>query len=147
MISFILSLVPLFLIFYYFFMLKNKISDYSHFLVLKKSGRCCYKCNQKNKFEEIQYRLYLCKSCDREMSVDSIISPMLFLKNRFLKFIFSNRFEKLQTILLYLTIVFLFLNLILSFFEYDINSIPSSLLLCLYWILMIYRTKLVINGF
>lgn len=146
MTSLILSFIPLLLIFYYFFLLRSKMSDFAHNLVIKKSGKICYRCNEKNLSEGVKYNLYLCRPCEREVSVDNLISPISFYRHKFYKFLYTKKFEKLQSLLLYFTILLLFVNLVTSYFDYTFTSIPTNILLTIYWLLVIYRTRLVING-
>ena len=148
MISFIISLLPLSMICYYFFIIKrNGVKDYVSNLGDKKRGQNCYECytllNSKidyTNFDKCDPKL--CLSCERDRAVKSLFNPLKSRIYKFDKFFFIKKFEKYQFVILIVSLGVIIVNIILSFFEIKISSIPGNLLLSLYWFLMIYRVKI-----
>jgi len=148
MISILFSVLPLVLIVFYYIMISAKggISDFSTNLRYKKSGHNCYECSQH--IHDIGSLLcpdhaLLCKSCERDRSVKSILSPVKALRYKFHKLFFSENFEKHLGKILILAVSLIVVQVILLFFDIKISSIFVNVILTIYWLLMIYRIRLV----
>lgn len=148
MISLIISIIPFFLIAYYFFFLKRKSKEYSWNLIQKKSGSMCYKCSEdlSNSGQDlVSGTPTLCTSCDRDRSIKKVLNPIRVSRYKFDKFFFHKDFEKYLGGILLFVFGTLLLQIILMFLDYKSSSIPTNLLLTLYWFLLIYRLKIVLK--
>lgn len=154
MISILFSVLPFVLIVFYYIMINAKggLSDFSTNLRYKKSGLNCYECSQHIQDLCPDHAL-LCKSCERDRSVKSILNPVKALRYKFHKLFFSKNFEK-HTILILILAASLFLVQVILlayignqdatlFFDIKISSIFVNAILTIYWLLMIYRIRLV----
>lgn len=140
------SLIPILLILYYFFLIKKYgMSNYAHFLIQKKTGSNCFKCCEK--LHNKNYKLSLCKSCERDISVDRVLNHRKFLMSKFDELFFNKNFENLQSFILYLSVGSIILTILMSLFQVDISTIYTNTLLSIYWSLTTYRLKLVMNGY
>lgn len=153
MISLIISIFPLLIIAYYFIFLKlnGGLNIYIKSLTAKKIGSICYNCAcevlPNNKTNWFNNDATLCKSCERDHQVKSLINPIKSLLYRFNKYFFNKKFEKYQTVFLAISISLIFLNIVLSFFDIKITSIPSNILLSIYWLMVVYRVKISLKGY
>lgn len=154
MISFIFSLIPFCMICYYFLYLRTSggIKDYVSNLGNKKRGQNCYECST-DLNSHIDYTDLnkcdpkLCLSCDRDRAVKSLVSPLRSRIYKFDKLFFIKDFEKYQFVILITSISLIVLNVILSFFDIKITSIPANFLLGIYWFFMIYRVRIANSGY
>lgn len=121
------------------------MSNYANSFLLKKTGSICFKCSQKFEFE-VSYKPSLCKSCERDFSVNRILSPTKSILNKIERFSFNKNFERVQTVILYLSIGFIILSIVLSIFQIDFSTILTNILLSIYWVLSIFRLKSVMSG-
>ena len=144
MISILFSVLPFVLIVFYYIMISAKggLSDFSTNLRHKKSGLNCYECSQHIQDLCPDHAL-LCKSCERDRSVKSILNPVKALRYKFHKLFFSKNFEKHLGKILILAVSLLVVQVILLFFDIKISSIFVNAILTIYWLLMIYRIRLV----
>lgn len=122
---------------------KGGFSDFSTNLRYKKSGLNCYECSQDIPDDLTPDHALLCKSCERDKSVKSILNPIKAFKYKFHKFFFSKNFEKHLAKILIFAVSLIVIQIILLFFDIKISSIFINLLLSVYWFLMIYRLRLV----
>jgi len=155
MLSFIISLIPFFLIAFYFIYLKSKggMKSYANSMSNKKLGIVCYECSSNisseysDKIFTPSQEIRICKSCERDRKVKSLINP---LKSNYYKFdtiFFNKKFEKYLFILLVSAISLIVIQLVLSIFKFTNSSIPTNILLTIYWVFMIYRIKIVMKGY
>ena len=144
MISILFSVLPFVLIVFYYIMINAKggLSDFSTNLRYKKSGLNCYECSQHIQDLCPDHAL-LCKSCERDRSVKSILNPVKALRYKFHKLFFSKNFEKHTILILILASSLFVVQVILLFFDIKISSIFVNAILTIYWLLMIYRIRLV----
>ena len=149
MISFIISLIPFTMICYYLIIIKRSggVKDYVSNLGDKKRGQNCYECyiplNSQIDYANLdKCDPKLCLSCERDRAVKSLFNPFKSKIYKFNKFFFTKKFEKYQFVILMLSLGVIISNIVLSFFEIKITSIPGNLLLSLYWFLMVYRVRI-----
>lgn len=144
MISILFSVLPFVLIVFYYIMINAKggLSDFGTNLRYKKSGLNCYECSQHIQDLCPDHAL-LCKSCERDRLVKSILSPVKSLRYKFHKLFFSKNFEKHLGKILILAVSLIVVQVILLFFDIKISSIFVNAILTIYWLLMIYRIRLV----
>lgn len=154
MISFVISLIPLLFIVYYLIVLKrSSVSIYIKSLSAKKTGSICYNCSSDIFDPSIKTNWFsgkatLCLSCERDRSVKTLINPLKSRLYKFDKYFFNEKFEKYQMILLIISISIIFINIILAaFFNIEIGSIPSNILLGFYWFMMVYRIRVSLRGY
>jgi hypothetical protein len=148
--SLIFSLLPFAFIAYYMFTV-NK-SKYVSFDL--KVGEICYSCrekieiSEKERFENIlsnksNYRL--CQSCKRDEKLDEIVNhSKLSRLNRFKLYLISDDYNKFAKILLGFLVVFCITDITLKV-VFDIKGFTyfyNTFLVC-YWLLLIYRHKLI----
>jgi hypothetical protein len=155
MISLIISLIPFTLIAFYFFYLKSKggIKSYVNSMSNKKLGIVCYECSgdisseYSDKIFTPSQEIRICKSCERDRKVKSLINPLKSTYYKFDRIFFDKKFEKYLFILLISAILLIGVQLILSIFKVANSSIPTNILLTIYWTFMIYRVKIVMKGY
>ncbi len=153
MISFLISLLPFCIILYYFIYIKTSggIKNYVSNLGDKKRGQYCYECftdlNTQIDYSDLnKCNPKLCLCCDRDRAVKKLFNPVKSRIYKFDKFFFTKNFEKYNFILLVSSLILVFSNLILSFFEIKISTIPGNILLGIYWFLMVYRVNIANKG-
>ena len=150
MISLLFSLLPFAFIIYYFTITKKSKYVSSDL----KSGQICYSCKEKMDIdnEELLENLInnksnyrLCQSCKRDEKLDEIVNHSKLSKLNKLKLYFiSDGYNKFFKILLVLLLIFCITDVILKVvfnikgFSYFYNTF-----LVFYWLLMIYRHKLI----
>jgi hypothetical protein len=163
MLSLIISLIPFFLIAFYFLYLKSKggMKSYANSMSNKKLGIICYECSYDLSqecsdkiftqsgapFLKPNHHIRICKSCERDRKVKSLINPLKSSYYKFDTIFFDTKFEKYLFIILMSAISLIFLQLILSIFKVASSSIPTNTLLTIYWVFMIYRVKIVMKGY
>jgi hypothetical protein len=148
--SLIFSLIPFAFIAYYMFTV-NKTKYVSSDL---KIGEICYSCrekieiSEKERFENIlnnksNYRL--CQSCKRDEKLDKIVNnSKLSRLNRFKLYLISDDYNKFAKILLGFLVVFCITDITLkvAFGIKGFTYFYNTFLAC-YWLLLIYRHKLI----
>ena len=148
--SLIFSLIPFVFIIYYMFTV-NKSKYVSSDL---KIGEICYSCrekieiSEKERFENIlnnksNYRL--CQSCKRDEKLDKIVNhSKLSRLNRFKLYLIGDDYNKFAKVLLVCLVIFCIADVTLKVvfgikgFTYFYNTF-----LVFYWLLLIYRHKLI----
>jgi len=149
MFSLIFSLIPIFLIIFYFFNIKRigGMDTYIKNLLNKKNGISCYECNSDlDHMFPVKDDPKVCKSCERDRRVNFLIKPFKSKYYDFDKIFFDAKFDRYLSILIISAIGLILLNVVLSFFDIRLSSIPNNILLIIYWCLMIYRFKVVMRG-
>jgi hypothetical protein len=148
--SLIFSLLPFAFIIYYMFIV-NK-SKYVSFEL--KVGEICYSCrekieiNEKERFENIlnnKANYSICKSCKRDEKLDEIVNhSKLSRLNRFKLYLISDDYNKFAKILLGFLVVFCITDITLKI-VFDIKGFTYfyNTFLVFYWLLLIYRHKLI----
>lgn len=155
MLSLIISLIPFFLIAFYFIYLKSKggMKSYANSMSNKKLGIICYECSYdisheySDKIFTPTQDIRICKSCERDRKIKSLTNPLKSSYYKFDRIFFDKKFEKYLFILLVSAISLIVIQLILSIFKVTNSSMPTNILLTIYWIFMIYRIKIVMKGY
>jgi len=138
---------------YHFFVKRYGFTKYINHLKLKKTGQVCYNCVTKieDEIDSDQEKPLLCKSCHREVHIQKLLNPHsnIFYQIKYL--LLYRKFEKFVSIILYLVISFNIIGLVLNITKnctvsQEFFSITSCLLLLIYWILMVFRVKVVMSG-
>jgi len=149
MISLIISIVPIFLIIFYFVYIKRVggLGTYIKNLSNKKNGISCYECNSDLDLFPVKHDPKVCQSCERDRRVKFLINPLKSKYYDFDKIFFDAKFDKYLSILLFIAIGLILFDVVLIFFDIRMSSIPNNILLVIYWLLMIYRIKVVMKGY
>ena len=150
MISFLFTLIPfIFIVYYIFIVRKSKYVSYD-----LKSGEICYSCKEKMEIKQLEilenllnnknnYRL--CQSCKRDEKLDEIVNHSKLSKlNRFKLYLISDSYNKLFKISITLLLIFCIVDITLKT-VFDIKGFSyfyNTFLVC-YWLLLIYRHKLI----
>lgn len=152
LLSTIYSLVPFFLIGYYFFQMRNRKNIQSDITM----GLKCYSCKEdiisyedfilvkmnipNMRVSDLKGEPNICQSCERDNRIDILFGKKI---NRLDKFLISDRYFIYQKYLLTAIITFVVLDLIFKFLL-DINylSFLSPTVNCIFWYLMIKRMKM-----
>ena len=150
MITFLFTLIPFVFIIYYL----TTISKSKYVSSDLKSGEICYSCKEKMDIDRLEvlenllnnksnYRL--CQSCKRDEKLDEIVNHSKLSKlNKFKLHLISDSYNKFFKILLSLLLIFCITDVTLKVvfnikgFSYFYNTF-----LVFYWLLMIYRHKLI----
>ncbi len=148
--SIIFSLIPFAFIVYYMIMLKNT----KYVSMDLRNGEMCYCCKGKIEIDknDVLYNILnnksnyrICKACQRDEKLDEIVNHSKLSKiNKFKLFLLSEKYDKVARYLL-LSLVFLVsfdLVLKLVFHIKWFTPIYNLYLVC-YWLLLIYRHKLI----
>jgi len=119
-----------------------------------KVGEICYSCrekieiNEKERFENIlnnKANYSICKSCKRDEKLDEIVNhSKLSRLNRFKLYLISDDYNKFAKILLGFLVVFCITDITLKI-VFDIKGFTYfyNTFLVFYWLLLIYRHKLI----
>ncbi len=150
MISLLFSLLPFaFIVYYMAIISKSKYVSYD-----LKSGEICYSCKEKMDIDrdellenllnnKTNYRL--CQSCKRDEKLDKIVNhSKLSRLNKFKLYLISDDYNKFAKILLGFLIVFALSDVTLKvlFNIKEFSYFYNTFLVC-YWLLLIYRHKLI----
>jgi hypothetical protein len=148
--SLILSLLPFIFITYYMIMLRKT----KYVTMDLRNGEMCYCCKSKIEMDrnDILYNILnnkanyrICRSCRRDEKLDKIVNSSKLSKlNKFKLFLLSEEYDKIAKYLLFLLVILVFFDVTLKLI-FDIkwfNPIYNLYLVC-YWILLIYRHKLI----
>jgi hypothetical protein len=150
MITITISLFPIIIIlcsfFYSFYIMKKKKSigyDLSR-------GVKCYNCKLPTGHEITFFNISnindyrLCKCCEREHKLNSIVSKFKFDTIKFKRFVLSDGFNKkiFKYFIFYILFCILFDSLIFSFFKIIILTKTLNLFSLLFSLLSLYKTKL-----
>ena len=150
MTSFLFTLIPFIFIVYYIFIVRKSKYVTSDL----KSGEICYSCKEKMEIDQVElfenlinnktnYRL--CQSCKRDEKLDKIVNHSKLSKlNRFKLYLISDSYNKLFKISITLLLIFCIVDITLKT-VFDIKGFSyfyNTFLVC-YWLLLIYRHKLI----
>ena len=150
MMSLLFTLIPFIFIVYYMI----TVSKSNYVTSDLKSGEMCYCCKEKMEVdrEELLENLInnksnyrLCQSCKRDEKLDDIVNhSKLSRLNRFKLYLISDDYNKVAKILLGFLVVFALGDVTLKV-VFDIKGFGyfyNTFLVC-YWLLLIYRHKLI----
>jgi len=148
--SLIFTLIPFIFIIYYMIMVKNT----KYVNIDLKTGEMCYCCKGKIEMDKNEvlnnilnnktnYRI--CKSCQRDQKLDELVNHSKLSKiNKFKFFLLSEKYDKLARYLLFSLVILVFFDITLkTVFDIKWFSPIYNLYLVCYWILLIYRHKLI----
>jgi hypothetical protein len=150
MITFLFTLIPFVFIIYYL----TTISKSKYVSSDLKSGEICYSCKEKMDIDRLEvlenllnnksnYRL--CQSCKRDEKLDEIVNHSKLSKlNKFKLYLISDSYDKFFKILLILLLIFCITDVTLKvvFNIKGFSYFYNTFLVC-YWLLLIYRHKLI----
>lgn len=150
MISLLFTLIPFIFIVYYM----TIISKSKYVTSDLKSGEICYSCKEKMKIDQVElldnllnnktnYRL--CQSCKRDEKLDEIVNYSKLSKlNRFKLYLISDSYNKMAKMLLGLLVLLCITDVTLKVVS-DIKGFSYfyNIFLVFYWLLIIYRHKLI----
>jgi hypothetical protein len=118
-----------------------------------RNGEMCYCCKGKIEVDrnDVMYNILnnkanyqICKSCQRDEKLDEIVNYSKLSKlNKFKFFLLSEKYDKLARYLLFSLVVLVFFDITLKMI-FDIKWFTPiyNLYLVSYWLLMIYRHRL-----
>lgn len=118
-----------------------------------RNGEMCYCCKDKIEIDrnEVLYNMLnnktnyrICKACQRDEKLDEIVNHSKLSKiNKFKFFLLSERYDKFSKYLLFSLVFFVFSDVVLKM-VFDIKWFTPiyNLYLVCYWLLMIYRHRL-----
>jgi len=147
--SIIFSLLPFIFIIYYMVMLRKT----KYVTMDLRNGEMCYCCKGKIEVDrnDVMYNILnnkanyqICKSCQRDEKLDEIVNYSKLSKlNKFKFFLLSEKYDKLARYLLFSLVVLVFFDITLKM-VFDIKWFTPiyNLYLVSYWLLMIYRHRL-----
>ena len=150
MLSIIFSLIPFIFIIYYMIMLRKT----KYVTMDLKNGEMCYCCKGKIEMDrnDVLYNILnnvtnyrICKACQRDEKLDEIVNHSKLSKiNKFKFFLLSEKYDKFARYLLFSLVILLFLDITLKIvFDIKWFSPIYNLYLVCYWLLLIYRHKLI----
>ena len=150
MLSIVFSLIPFIFIIYYMIMVKNT----KYVTMDLRNGEMCYCCKGKIEMDrnDVMYNILnnvtnyrICKSCQRDEKLDEIVNHSKLSKlNKFKFFLLSERYDKIAKYLLFSLVILVFFDITLKIvFDIKWFSPIYNLYLVCYWILLIYRHKLI----
>ena len=149
MLSIIFSLIPFIFIIYYMIMLRKT----KYVTMDLKNGEMCYCCKGKIEMDrnDVMYNILnnvtnyrICKSCQRDEKLDEIVNHSKLSKlNKFKFFLLSERYDKIAKYLLFSLVILVFFDITLKIvFGIKWFSPIYNLYLVCYWLLIIYRHRL-----
>ncbi len=147
--SIIFSLIPFIFITYYMIMLRKT----KYVTMDLRNGEMCYCCKDKIEMDrnDVLYNILnnkanyqICKSCQRDEKLDEIVNYSKLSKlNKFKFFLLSEKYDKLAKYLLFSLVFFVLGDVVLKIvFDIKWFSPIYNLYLVCYWLLMIYRHRL-----
>ena len=148
--SLIFTLIPFIFIIYYMIMVKN-----TKFITMDlRNGEMCYCCKGKIEMDrnDVMYNILnnvtnyrICKACQRDEKLDEIVNHSKLSKlNKFKFFLLSEKYDKFARYLLFSLVILVFLDITLKIvFDIKWFSPIYNLYLVCYWVLLIYRHKLI----
>ena len=148
--SIIFSLIPFIFIIYYTIMVKNT----KYVTMDLRNGEMCYCCKGKIEMDrnDVMYNILnnvtnyrICKACQRDEKLDEIVNHSKLSKiNKFKFFLISEKYDKFARYLLFSLVILVFLDITLKIvFDIKWFSPIYNLYLVCYWLLLIYRHKLI----
>jgi hypothetical protein len=119
-----------------------------------RNGEMCYCCKGKIEMDrnDVLYNILnnvtnyrICKACQRDEKLDEIVNHSKLSKlNKFKFFLLSERYDKFAKYLLFSLVILVFLDITLKIvFDIKWFSPIYNLYLVCYWLLLIYRHKLI----
>jgi hypothetical protein len=119
-----------------------------------RNGEMCYCCKGKIEMDrnDVMYNILnnvtnyrICKACQRDEKLDEIVNHSKLSKiNKFKFFLLSEKYDKFARYLLFSLVILLFLDITLKMvFDIKWFSPIYNLYLVCYWLLLIYRHKLI----
>jgi len=147
--SIIFSLIPFIFIIYYTIMVKNT----KYVTMDLRNGEMCYCCKGKIEMDrnDVMYNILnnvtnyrICKSCQRDEKLDEIVNHSKLSKlNKFKFFLLSEKYDKFARYLLFSLVILVFFDITLKIvFDIKWFSPIYNLYLVCYWLLIIYRHRL-----
>jgi len=147
--SIIFSLIPFIFIIYYTIMVKNT----KYVTMDLRNGEMCYCCKGKIEMDrnDVLYNILnnvtnyrICKSCQRDEKLDEIVNHSKLSKlNKFKFFLLSEKYDKFARYLLFSLVILVFFDITLKIvFDIKWFSPIYNLYLVCYWLLIIYRHRL-----
>ena len=147
--SIVFSLIPFIFIIYYMIMVKNT----KYVTMDLRNGEMCYCCKGKIEMDrnDVMYNILnnvtnyrICKSCQRDEKLDEIVNHSKLSKlNKFKFFLLSERYDKIAKYLLFSLVILVFFDITLKIvFDIKWFSPIYNLYLVCYWLLIIYRHRL-----
>ena len=148
--SLIFALIPFIFIIYYMIMIKNT----KYVTMDLRNGEMCYCCKGKIEMDrnDVLYNILnnvtnyrICKACQRDEKLDEIVNHSKLSKiNKFKFFLISEKYDKFARYLLFSLVILVFLDITLKIvFDIKWFSPIYNLYLVCYWLLLIYRHKLI----
>jgi len=148
--SIIFSLIPFIFIIYYTIMVKNT----KYVTMDLRNGEMCYCCKGKIEMDrnDVMYNILnnvtnyrICKACQRDEKLDEIVNHSKLSKiNKFKLFLLSEKYDNFARYLLFSLVILVFLDITLKMvFDIKWFSPIYNLYLVCYWLLLIYRHKLI----
>ena len=150
MISLLFTLIPFIFIIYYM----TTLGKSNYVTSDLKSGEMCYCCKEKMEVDQVEllenlinnkdnYRL--CQSCKRDEKLDKIVNHSKLSKiNRFKLYLISDSYNKIFKISIALLLIFCIVDITLKVvFDIKVFSYFYNTFLVCYWLLLIYRHKLI----
>lgn len=119
-----------------------------------RNGEMCYCCKGKIEMDrnDVLYNILnnvtnyrICKVCQRDEKLDEIVNHSKLSKiNKFKFFLISEKYDKFARYLLFSLVILVFLDITLKIvFDIKWFSPIYNLYLVCYWLLLIYRHKLI----
>jgi hypothetical protein len=119
-----------------------------------RNGEMCYCCKGKIEMDrnDVMYNILnnvtnyrICKACQRDEKLDEIVNHSKLSKiNKFKFFLLSEKYDKFARYLLFSLVILVFLDITLKIvFDIKWFSPIYNLYLVCYWLLLIYRHKLI----
>lgn len=148
--SIIFSLIPFIFIIYYTIMVKNT----KYVTMDLRNGEMCYCCKGKIEMDrnDVLYNILnnvtnyrICKACQRDEKLDEIVNHSKLSKiNKFKFFLLSEKYDKFARYLLFSLVILVFLDITLKIvFDIKWFSPIYNLYLVCYWLILIYRHRLI----
>jgi len=148
--SVVFALIPFAFIVYYMIMIKNT----KYVSMDLRNGEMCYCCKGKMDIDKndllnnilnnkTNYRI--CKACQRDEKLDEIVNHSKLSKiNKFKLFLLSEKYDKFSRYLLFSLVFLVSFDLVLKLvFQIKWFTPIYNLYLVCYWLLMIYRHRLI----
>lgn len=119
-----------------------------------RNGEMCYCCKGKIEMDrnDVMYNILnnvtnyrICKACQRDEKLDEIVNHSKLSKiNKFKLFLLSEKYDNFARYLLFSLVILVFLDITLKMvFDIKWFSPIYNLYLVCYWLLLIYRHKLI----
>lgn len=148
--SIIFSLLPFAFIVYYMIMIKNT----KYVSMDLRNGEMCYCCKGKmdldkndllNNILNNKSNYRICKACQRDERLDEIVNHSKLSKiNKFKLFLLSEKYDKFAKYLLFSLVFLVSFDLVLRLvFQIKWFTPIYNLYLVCYWLIMIYRHRLI----